>query len=532
MRLPAQKTEVELALGGRAFTSELPFDETFHLSVAVPEAVTRIELRYRIHPEEREVWHYFPGKTIENGWSDPPIHALNLDENAPMILPNVGPLHPNLAYEFKFSVFTRVDLLEDDEADLRRRLYETLDRVLGKPENITQQDLQDLPGQLTREVIKSVGSNLPVVDAGGDVFQLTTFGQELGDVAQQLEILRTKLYDAINNYGNDVDFLLNTFNERSETAERLYALLNEEAALRAFAQFQWEGALNPALGEFASLTVKEVAAMVTETLVQPAAFEQVLRGQAAFNGRSTETVEAIHLESLILLRDFFKVISGPAFTYDGGEAFWSSEEQAEIVKDVADDMAALVESARAMQKIKDQLASLQDIIPDVLADKLLKEEIDIFGETPVFVKQESNPYVGLDIGLGYAPTLKQFFTSQFANIYFRPVNKRLPVSRLHGIDRFLKTFSLCVGISQLLDNNTEVTYRALLDETTTPLLGIGYRPNQVIVLAAGGILLSENREEVDMVRKHLRIEPIFSFSLDLNLSSALNAVGRLLGVKD
>lgn len=536
----AQKMEVPVNLGGKTFASTLPFDESFHLSIPANDNISRIKVRYRIPPGERKNWHYLPKDTTRGGWTNW-VEWQNLQNGEPILIRDIGPLHPNVTYEFHLFAYATPDLTPETQEALRDQLYRSLEEVLSKM-NIRRVDLDSLSARLQRHITTITNRQATVVHGSGELFKLETYGPELLDIAQEMESLHPQIHNGRANYDIQVEKLLSLFESpgpsTTTVADELYTfLINwEEAKLNRFAAAQWEAPLNPTLEEFSSLTAEEAGRMIGESLQLSAVdpdtlFAKILRGTAKFAGSGVTTAEAPDLTSVVLLRDFFALVANPYFTWSDQRPIWS-DSTGVLLGQLAGRLRMLSAQLQLLDKQANMLEALKNKFPDVLTDKLLQEEINILGDTPVMVREEANPYIGVGIGLGYAPKINQFVSSQFVNIYFRPVNKTTPISNLRGTDRWLKTLSLYIGIGQLLgDNEAEVSYRSLLSDNTTPLAGMGFRFNQSLVFNAGGIFFSKRKADDLSSGNDLQFIPTFSFSLDINISRGLSKVGEFLGLQ-
>lgn len=528
-----QKNIVAVNLGGRAFKSDVPFDEPFHILIPENDNISKVELIYRISLDARKNWHYFPPEDARGpcGWTLDTIQALNL--GGEMMLANVGPLHPNVPYEFQFSVFTKIVLSDAEKEALRKKLSADLKVVLTKHENIQPADLTRLKSTLNQDLLDAANSRLPIVNSSGERFVINAFSSELDAVSMTILRSTSLIEDLKGDYTVDVEAVIEDFSSpwpsAQEVANRMLEILNNEIMLSPLAKPQFENDLNPSLTGFSTLSAKDVMRMIVPALNNPEILSDLLLGKAKFEDDKIKVASGPDPSTLRLLINFFSAINYPEFrTADNAPIF--DDNYRALFKSILRKLKGLLNSVETIVQQRAALEDLHNSVPNVLENKLLRQEIDVFDETTVVVEKEKNDYVGLGVGLGYAPDVQSFFTCQFANIYFRPVNKKVPISHLTGMDRQLKTFSLFLGIAQVLGDNADEQYKALMGDNNTPIVGLGYRFNRLLVLNAGGLLFSQKHENPVITKTDFAVTPTITLSLDINLADGLGAVGKLFNL--
>ena len=145
------------------------------------------------------------------------------------------------------------------------------------------------------------------------------------------------------------------------------------------------------------------------------------------------------------------------------------------------------------QSIASVLAARQRVIRDVAA------EIEALGRKTVIVQSSAtdrvstraNLYVGLDLGMLYAPDLARAAAYFGANIYFRPVNKNASLRDKGSLGRRL---SLTVGIAftDLKVDEEETKIDPLLGARSNIVLGAGFRLAKSVRIGGGILLFLEN----------------------------------------
>lgn len=137
----------------------------------------------------------------------------------------------------------------------------------------------------------------------------------------------------------------------------------------------------------------------------------------------------------------------------------------------------------------------------------------------------ANIYVGLDLGLFYAPDLSRAAAYFGANIYFRPVNKRASLRQRGGVGRRL---SITVGVSftDLKIDEGETSIEPLLGSRSNLMLGVGYRLAQSLRIGGGLLLFLKNDPNPLVTDRSLATTPYLAFSFDVDLVGALRSLTR------
>jgi hypothetical protein len=126
-------------------------------------------------------------------------------------------------------------------------------------------------------------------------------------------------------------------------------------------------------------------------------------------------------------------------------------------------------------------------------------------------------YVSLDVGALYPPELGRASLYLGANIYFRPVNKKAPLSANSRGQRLALTVGLSVTNMKLED---ETRWENLLGEKSNLLVGLGYRLTRSLRLGGGLLFVLENDENPLVTDRSLAITPYVALSFDIDLVGA------------
>jgi hypothetical protein len=136
----------------------------------------------------------------------------------------------------------------------------------------------------------------------------------------------------------------------------------------------------------------------------------------------------------------------------------------------------------------------------------------------------ANLYIGLDLGVLYAPDLERGALYFGANVYFRPVNKSASLRDRGGLKRRL---SATVGITVTdLGLEDDERIQPLLGSRSNLVLGVGYRLAKSMRVSGGALLFLKDDPNPLVTQTALTATPYAAFSFDADLVGALRALTR------
>ena len=141
------------------------------------------------------------------------------------------------------------------------------------------------------------------------------------------------------------------------------------------------------------------------------------------------------------------------------------------------------------------------------------------------VSTKANIYVGLDLGVLYAPELDRATAYFGANIYLRPVNKRASLRDRGGLGRRL-SFTVGITVTDLKVDEEETEIDALLGKRSNLILGAGYRLAQSMRLSGGALLFLKNDPNPLVTDRSLAATAYVAFSFDVDLVGALRSLTK------
>lgn len=151
------------------------------------------------------------------------------------------------------------------------------------------------------------------------------------------------------------------------------------------------------------------------------------------------------------------------------------------------------------------------------------------GNYPVAMTDQANNYLGLDFGLAYVGNFSRLQSYYGVNVYFRPVNKNIPLSRYHSFGDIMGTrASLLLGITFASIEKDNVRKGVLADKGL--LLGAGFRLVSFLRVQGGGLLYYRYPQNPLINRDNysMKVSPFVAFSFDMDMQSLLGVFGSSL----
>jgi hypothetical protein len=127
-------------------------------------------------------------------------------------------------------------------------------------------------------------------------------------------------------------------------------------------------------------------------------------------------------------------------------------------------------------------------------------------------------HINLDLGYAYVGRIDRAIAYSGFNIYFRPVDKTIPLSHYNGIlDQLSVRTSLLLGIS--LSSIEKDNVRKGLIDNKALVLGAGFRILSFLKVNGGAFChyRYDTNPVIDPERYHFSMSPFVSFSLDLDV---------------
>ncbi len=157
-----------------------------------------------------------------------------------------------------------------------------------------------------------------------------------------------------------------------------------------------------------------------------------------------------------------------------------------------------------------------------LQQKLMVEFVDVVRLRATSVADYETRkvwYFSVDLGTGYAWETEDFFTYFGTNIYFRPVNKKAPLSWSDfGVDfwnEFRKRFALTIGTVQSGFDQEDGRFQPVFSGNAA-VVGAGLRLNDSLRFTLGGLVFKNEDPNPTISTTSLAWTPFVALSIDWN----------------
>lgn len=143
---------------------------------------------------------------------------------------------------------------------------------------------------------------------------------------------------------------------------------------------------------------------------------------------------------------------------------------------------------------------------------------------PNFVNSAAS-YITLDIGIPYVARVDRVIMYSGINIYFRPIDKSIPLEHYKKWDRIWSSTSFLLGVS-LASIEKEGQRKGLIG-TNALVVGFGYRVLPFLKLTVGTFChyRYDNNPVIDLGRYHFSTSPFIGLSIDADVKQLFSAFG-------
>jgi hypothetical protein len=216
----------------------------------------------------------------------------------------------------------------------------------------------------------------------------------------------------------------------------------------------------------------------------------------------------------------------------------SAEEKSRLLGLVAQDglITRARETAVSLQKairsaqvgVAERRRALEKLASDIGDDA--HAEVLVLGSTSGVAATERRVYISADLGALYATGIGSVLPYVGVNVYFRPINKKVPLRQEGGLMRRL-SLTAGVTIKGVADKDAagRVQTRDDLFAGRVLLIGAGLRVTNSIRIGAGGVLFMKQSTNPLQDSLSLALAPYGSASIDINVKGVAKKLGDAVG---
>jgi hypothetical protein len=151
------------------------------------------------------------------------------------------------------------------------------------------------------------------------------------------------------------------------------------------------------------------------------------------------------------------------------------------------------------------------------------EQVTILGSSGGTFVSRAAWYFSADLGLAYVGRFDEFLAYFGLNIYFRPVNKQVPLARKGG---FLRRFAAMVGVT--LQSVEKEGQRKGIFGNKGLVYGVGYRLSDYVRLTVGGVLFYEIDSNPTISEEKVSTVGFIAVSFDWDIKGTLGDFGTAI----
>ncbi|MGA0556483.1 hypothetical protein ACO2Q8_07525 [Larkinella sp. VNQ87] len=532
------KPVVEIDVRSGAFSTSLPFDETFTIKGELTYSTRKVILKYGPLDKARAD-RYFAKKVnyTEKYKNDPILESVReylvKKGETEFAFSEVGPLRPNSPYKFRFITLTNNRISTQDIKFLKQEINREVTAALAKEKVLNLDDLNSVYDELI-ELSSKVNQENNLVDGLSEPFDIKKYKTNLNLYSYRLLNLHNAEYTQKRRLGEAIDSMsLDGFD--TYYAQILPKLTDLNAGAIRLSTYSRQ----------ALSSLKDRATQDETTLQQPLLYLQsILSDRSAFRQQilqetgsledSTLTVNPAILQNLI---GIVGVLKANEFTKaDNSRVFTTAEVNA--LEKVMLFLSQLQKTQKALAGTTQQLFLLKSEISDVLVRAYTEESFVLASVAEFDAIAGAGPYVSLDLGLlmAYNPYKNSdgpignntyFAIQEGINIYFSPVNKRVPLQNFKSPYRFYKSFNMHLGFAQVLGGFDTYRFKNSLGRFLGNfVVGVGVRFNSVTKLGASAMFVRMN--DINPTVSRSTLKPLFGLSLtcDLNAARIISNAGK------
>lgn len=501
---------------GNITLSDIPFDKKFILQIPSQEGLDSVTcIIEKVYPSKK-TWQYHllndvDVKKVDVRFPKNPIHI------------ELGPLHPNTAYKIELISKQRID--KKSLKKLEESVLSTIRKWYAK-DTLLENDIDNFTQEIDAN-FKQVLQHSNIIDKNGKRKSYSDYKDLINQIKSEIypnfklldtanDKMTVKL-NALKQYVENIDI-----NDWNEIGRKLFELkynliikdlqeINQEILKKDF----YYGINNKQ-----QIKLEDACEFVSKIMDKNSSGKK--RFLKVFEEKDNYAkVDLIYNLLKILTLNNFDFTAPPPSKY-----FTESEIKhlAAIFKRINEYIEPFDETLLYEQKQKNETKLLSGKFND-----LYLERNDFFSHTQsIDLTSKKSPYVGIEVGIGYAPYLKRAVTYQGISFHLHPVDKSIPYSLdlYKNRDRIFKLTGLYLGIQQVLDGDEKKFTK--LTSIGNPSAGIGFRFLKIFRGNIGGMVINQLDSNPISRIKTPKLTLTSTISLDLEFQDVIKGISRII----
>ncbi|UFH53099.1 hypothetical protein [Spirosoma sp. KNUC1025] len=524
---------IDIDVRSGAFTTSLPFDEPFNIRGELAYSTRRVILKYGPVDVEKERKYFATakayGKSAKNNADVEQLREYFVKTGeTEFLFSEIGPLRPNLAYKFNFLTLAKNTISDNELVFLKQELDKKITNTFSSNKPLNLQNMADMFDELLT-MSSEITHEDNFVDAKSEPFKIDTYKKSLNffsyrllDTYSEISANKGKILSILDSTGSN-----SLYNGYQQITPKLIAINSGSIPLSDYSK--------QVLTTAATGNARQAISLLQSTLSNKAEFKQMLLSGAYTSSAVPDSSTINTLQNLLnilnafSLNEFTKTDRSKVFTFDDINA----------INNISSSINSILNYQTQLARANLNLLSLKAALADVVIHAYREESYILSSAAEVTVIPKANPYVSFDLGAGinYNPYKNSegrignntyFSINEGVNIYFSPVNKKVPLSTFKWPYNFYKSFNIHVGLAQFLGGYSTYRFSNSLGWIGNLVAGVGLRFNNTARVGLNVTFV--NLKNINPTVSQSVIKPMFGlgFSFDINAPSLFNKKNREL----
>ena len=177
------------------------------------------------------------------------------------------------------------------------------------------------------------------------------------------------------------------------------------------------------------------------------------------------------------------------------------------------------------RRLGDQLTEREQRLTDMVRNVSISasSEMAVGGSSVAEFEARAGWYFSTDFGVAWSWRIDEVVPYFGINMYFKPVNKRVPLTQKGGVGR---RFAMMLGIT--IESLAETDRREDIIGSKSLIAGAGYRIADAIRLGGGVLIYKEIDPNPLITRATLAVNPYVALSFDWDIRGTFGKLGTAI----
>ncbi|MDF1699314.1 MAG: hypothetical protein P1U56_25905 [Saprospiraceae bacterium] len=511
----------------------LPFEEPFILSVKIPEEVDKVECwifyRYKYTAKIKKRYLPFDAKVKDSLQLETAIYKKDTQKYCDIY---IKPLHPNESYQFKFKIWRSKKLSTTDQDLFKKQVPKIITKHISSFESINDTTLKNVKKEVEAFLSEKFDFNVDSLRTWSDekysvdvdTEPWTGFINDGGRLKSNYDESKTEFIDLVESLVDKLD---------SQFHNSIDKLIRDEKNLTKASKEVWNTSPVFSNEAYKSLSLDQIIKILS--LEMNLDVKDLILGKRKIEvtGNVTPIQDlsqdlSIDNKNIELLRASFYILLTKGLSVKKGPIV-----KGNFKTQIDDILDILNELLIAKNELKTK--SLESFVADIPKKlgrlyNIENKTYDIDTEVNVFAEASKNPYIGLDLGLGYEHQSQSFYIYEGVNFYLVAVNKKTPFSLYRNWDYFLKRFSLFMSFSQNIGSAKSDAFLPLVNPggdnmgfQGNLMFGCGYRITRIARVNFALVATRANNYN-PFEDNQLKLLPTLNISMELDVAKGIQTL--------